>query len=128
MRFLTASLASCIRPVPKGLTATGIFLRRREEAFRGDYLTVGDMAARDADGFIRLIDRKNNLIISGGENIYPSEFETALASHAKVRDIAVVGEPDAKWGERVCAFVVLNPGCRLAASELQEWSKNRLAG
>ncbi len=101
---------------------------KTQEAFRGSYLTVGDLAARDADGFIRLIDRKNNLIISGGENIYPSEVETVLASHAKVRDTAVVGQPDARWGERVCAFVVPNPGCQISESELQEWSRNRLAG
>ncbi len=62
------------------------------EAFRGNYLSVGDMALRDADGFIRLIDRKKNMIITGGENVYPSEVETVLAAHPDVRDVAVVGD------------------------------------
>lgn len=98
------------------------------EAFRGDYLTVGDMALRDADGFIRLIDRKKNLIISGGENVYPSEVEVALAQHPAVLDVAVVGLPDEKWGERVAAAVVLRKGAELGAEELLGWSRERLAG
>ncbi|MCV5960674.1 AMP-binding protein, partial [Escherichia coli] len=71
------------------------------EAFRGDYCTVGDMARRDEDGYIHLVDRKSNMIISGGENIYPSEVEAVLAAHPAVQDVAVVGVPDDKWGEAV---------------------------
>src|SRR5690606_35998864 len=71
------------------------------EAFRGDYCTVGDMARRDEDGYLYLVDRKSNMIISGGENVYPSEVETVLASHPEVRDVAVVGVEDETWGERV---------------------------
>ena len=63
------------------------------EAFRGEYCTVGDMARRDADGYIHLVDRKSNMIISGGENIYPSEVEAVLGGHPAVRDVAVVGCP-----------------------------------
>ena len=80
------------------------------EAFRGDYCTVGDMARRDADGYIHLVDRKSNMIISGGENIYPSEVEAVLGAHPAVKDVAVVGLPDQKWGERVHAVVVLHDG------------------
>ena len=98
------------------------------EAFRGDYLSVGDIALRDTDGYIRLIDRKNNLIISGGENIYPSEVEHALAAHPAVRDIAVVGRPDDKWGESVQAAVVRRAGVALADNELIAWARERLAG
>ena len=98
------------------------------EAFRGDYLSVGDMALRDADGFIRLIDRKKNMIISGGENVYPSEVEAALAAHPDVRDVAVVGRRDDTWGERVEAAVVLRDGASLTAGDLIAWSKDRLAG
>lgn len=98
------------------------------EAFRGDYLSVGDMALRDPDGFIRLIDRKKNMIISGGENVYPSEVEAALASHPDVRDVAVVGCPDAKWGERVEAAVVLRDGAATTAEDLITWSRKSLAG
>jgi fatty-acyl-CoA synthase len=82
------------------------------ESFRGPYLSVGDMARRDADGFYTLVDRKNNMIISGGENVYPSEIESLLGGHPKVREVAVIGRPDAKWGEAVHAVVVLREGDR----------------
>ena len=76
------------------------------EAFLGKYLSVGDMAMRDAHGFIKLIDRKKNMIISGGENVYPTEVEAILGQHPEVKDVAVVGVADNKWGERVAAAVV----------------------
>ncbi|MDP4003977.1 class I adenylate-forming enzyme family protein [Methylobacterium sp. NEAU K] len=97
-------------------------------AFRGDHCTVGDMARRDADGFIQLVDRKSNLIISGGENVYPSEVEAALGAHPCVQDVAVIGLPDPKWGERVHAVIVLHPGATLAEADLIGWSRERLAG
>jgi len=98
------------------------------EAFRGPYLSVGDMARRDSDGFYTLVDRKNNMIISGGENIYPSEVETLLGGHPKVRDVAVIGRPDEKWGEAVHAVIVLRDGANATETELMEWSASRLAG
>jgi len=98
------------------------------EAFRGEYCTVGDMGLRDGDGFIRLIDRKKNLIISGGENIYPSEVENVVGAHPKVRDVAVVGLADAKWGERVHAVVVLREGEQATQAELIDWTREKLAG
>jgi acyl-CoA synthetase (AMP-forming)/AMP-acid ligase II len=98
------------------------------EAFRGPYLSVGDMAVRDEQGFIRLIDRKKNMIISGGENVYPTEVEAILAQHPDVKDVAVVGCPDDRWGERVAAAVVLRDGAALTSDTLIAWSKDRLAG
>ncbi|WP_428640879.1 class I adenylate-forming enzyme family protein [Roseibium sp.] len=98
------------------------------EAFRGDYLSVGDMAVRDADGFIRLIDRKKNMIITGGENVYPSEVESVLSGHPDVKDVAVVGCPDDKWGESVTAAVVLREGANITADALIAWTRNQLAG
>ncbi len=98
------------------------------EAFRGDYLTVGDIAIRQADGFIRLVDRKKNMIISGGENVYPAEVEAVLAAHPDIRDVAVIGRPDDRWGERVAAAVVLRAGATLTRDALIEWSRDRLAG
>lgn len=98
------------------------------EAFRGSYLSVGDMARRDADGFYSLVDRKNNMIISGGENIYPSEVENLLGGHPKVRDVAVIGRPDEKWGEAVHAVIVLRDGESATEAELSAWSASRLAG
>ena len=78
------------------------------EAFRGAWCSVGDMARRDEDGYYHLVDRKSNMIISGGENIYPSEVEALLGQHPVVKDVAVIGVPDAKWGEAVHAVVVLH--------------------
>ena len=80
---------------------------KTREAFRGEWCTVGDMARRDEEGYYYLVDRKANMIISGGENIYPSEVEAAVAKHPAVADVAVVGVPDVKWGEIVKAVVVL---------------------
>jgi len=98
------------------------------DAFRGDYCTVGDMALRDGEGFIRLIDRKKNMIISGGENIYPSEVEAVLGACPKVKHVAVIGLPDDKWGERVHAVVVPHNGAGATEAELLEWCRARIAG
>ena len=98
------------------------------EAFRGEWCSVGDMARRDADGYIHLVDRKSNMIISGGENIYPSEVEGVLGAFAKVKDVAVIGVPDAKWGETVMAVVVLHDGQQATEAELQDWCRERIAG
>jgi fatty-acyl-CoA synthase len=102
------------------------------EAFRGAWCSVGDLALRDADGYIRLVDRKSHMIISGGENIYPSEVEAALAAHPAVQDVAVVGLPDAKWGESVLAVVVVRPGQvagqTVTEAELLDWCRPRMAG
>jgi fatty-acyl-CoA synthase len=98
------------------------------EAFRGPYLSVGDMARRDAQGYYWLVDRKKNMIISGGENIYPSEVENLLGAHPKVRDVAVIGRPDAKWGETVHAVVVLREGASASESEILGWCADKIAG
>ena len=98
------------------------------EAFRDGFCTVGDMARRDSDGYYFLVDRKSNMIISGGENVYPSEVENLLGSHEKVKEVAVVGLPDAKWGERVHAVVVLHAGATMTEVELVAWCRDRIAG
>jgi acyl-CoA synthetase (AMP-forming)/AMP-acid ligase II len=101
---------------------------KTKEAFRGDYCTVGDMARREADGYYYLVDRKSNMIISGGENIYPSEVENLLGGHDKVKEVAVVGVPDAKWGERVHAAIVLHDGQTAKETEIIDWCRDRIAG
>jgi len=101
---------------------------KTRDAFRGDYCTVGDLARRDEDGFIYLVDRKSNMIISGGENVYPSEVEAMLGAHPKVKDVAVIGVPDAKWGERVHAVIVPHEGTAPTAEEILDWCKDRIAG
>jgi acyl-CoA synthetase (AMP-forming)/AMP-acid ligase II len=100
------------------------------QAFHGRHLSVGDMARRDVDGFYYLVDRKKNMIISGGENVYPSEVENLLGSHPKVKDVAVIGIPDEKWGESVFAVVIPHDETAgtVTADELIEWSKGRIAG
>jgi fatty-acyl-CoA synthase len=98
------------------------------EAFRGEWCSVGDMARRDAAGYIHLVDRKSNMIISGGENIYPSEVEGVLGAFPKVKDVAVIGVPDAKWGEAVMAVVVLHDGQQASQADLLEWCRERMAG
>jgi acyl-CoA synthetase (AMP-forming)/AMP-acid ligase II len=86
------------------------------------------MARRDADGFIHLVDRKSNMIISGGENVYPSEVEALLATHGSVKEVAVVGLPDDKWGERVHAVIVLREGAAANSAEIVDWCRSRIAG
>src|SRR5215831_14622507 len=98
------------------------------EAFRGGYCTVGDMARRDQDGYYHLVDRKSNTIISGGENVYPSEVEQVLGAHPKVKDVAVVGIPHEKWGEAVHAVVVLHQDQNATESDILDWCKDRMAG
>jgi acyl-CoA synthetase (AMP-forming)/AMP-acid ligase II len=98
------------------------------EAFRGEWCSVGDMARRDGDGYIHLVDRKSNMIISGGENIYPSEVEATLGAHPKVKDVAVIGVPHDKWGETVQAVIVLHEGQQAAEDEFVDWCRERLAG
>ena len=86
------------------------------------------MSRRDQDGFYTLVDRKNNMIISGGENVYPSDVENVIGGHPKVRDVAVIGRPDDKWGEAVHAVVVLRDGATATEAEVLEWCQTRLAG
>jgi fatty-acyl-CoA synthase len=101
---------------------------KTREAFRGDYCTVGDLARRDEDGYIHLVDRKSNMIISGGENVYPSEVEALVGAHPKVKDVAVIGVADEKWGERVHAVIVVHAGETASADEILDWCKSRIAG
>jgi fatty-acyl-CoA synthase len=86
------------------------------------------MARRDQDGYYYLADRKSNMIISGAENVYPSEVEQVLGAHPKVKDLGVIGIPHEKWGEAVRAVVVLHQGQGASESELLDWCKDRIAG
>ncbi len=98
------------------------------ECFRDGWCSVGDMARRDADGYITLVDRKSNMIISGGENIYPSEVESIFGAHPKIKDVAVIGVPHEKWGEAVQAVIVLHAGQQSSTAEMLEWCRSRMAG
>lgn len=97
------------------------------EAFEGGWFHSGDMARRDEDGFVYLVDRKKDMIITGGENVYSAEVETVLNTHPDIIETAVVGVPDPKWGETVKAFLVLAPGKSLTADEIFEFCNERMA-
>jgi long-chain acyl-CoA synthetase len=91
------------------------------------WLRTGDAGFLDGDGFVYLHDRVKDMILSGGENIYPAEVENVLMAHPSVADVAVIGVPDDKWGETVKAIVVKAPGASLEPSELIEFARERLA-
>ncbi len=92
------------------------------------WLRTGDGGHVDEDGYLFLADRIKDMIVSGGENVYPVEVEEALAQHADVADVAVIGVPDAHWGEAVKALVVPRPGARPAPEDLIAFARERLAG
>ena len=97
------------------------------EAFRGGWFHTGDMGRMDEEGFITLVDRKKDMIITGGENVYPIEVEQVLYRHSAVREVAVVGVPHAKWGEAPIAVVALKDGAQAAGDELIGYARERLA-
>jgi acyl-CoA synthetase (AMP-forming)/AMP-acid ligase II len=92
------------------------------------WLRTGDAGYLDADGYLYIHDRVKDMIISGGENVYPAEVENALYAHPRVADVAVIGVPDAKWGEAVKACVVVKPGEELTEAELIAHARQHIAG
>jgi fatty-acyl-CoA synthase len=92
----------------------------------GPWFHTGDMAVRDAEGFLQIVDRKKEIIISGGENISSLEVEKAIFAHPDVFECAVVAAPDPTWGEVPAAIVALKPGSTLTAEALLEFLKERL--
>jgi acyl-CoA synthetase (AMP-forming)/AMP-acid ligase II len=128
------------RPLPAGQPGE-LFVRRHAGAFdgyyknpaatrdasRGDWLSVGDVAYLDDDGFVYICDRKRDMVISGGVNIYPAEIEDALHRHPAIADVAVFGVPDDEWGERVHAAIQLRPGATLTADEVRAFARDRIA-
>ncbi len=92
------------------------------------WLHTGDIGRRDADGYFYITDRKRDMIVSGGFNIFPFEVEGALMEHTSVQDCAVIGVPDEKWGEAVKACVQLKPGSNVGAEELIAFAKEKIGG
>jgi O-succinylbenzoic acid--CoA ligase len=107
------------------------YLDRPEETARalaGGWLHTGDIGTLDRHGRLRVLDRREDLIVSGGENVYPAEVEAALLAHPGVREAAVIARADPTWGQQVHAVVSLAPGAALDAAALDAWLRPRLAG
>lgn len=96
------------------------------EAIKDGWLYTGDLGYVDDDGFLFLVDRKKDLIISGGVNVYPRDVEEIIVQHDGVRDVAVFGAPHDKWGEQPVAAVLLRAGTRTSADDLREWINDRV--
>ena len=112
------------------LTLRGYWGKSAETAaaLRDGWFATGDMGRMDADGFLYIVDRKKDMVLSGGYNIYSKEVELAILEHPSVLDVAVVGVPDAVYGEAVAAFVELKPGATLTEGELVAHCRDRIAG
>jgi acyl-CoA synthetase (AMP-forming)/AMP-acid ligase II len=95
------------------------------KAVRDGWVSVGDMARRDGEGFLYIVDRIKDMVISGGVNIYPREIEELLFTHPSIQDVAVVGIPDATWGERLKTFAVLREP--LTADEVSAFCAGKIA-
>jgi long-chain acyl-CoA synthetase len=97
------------------------------EAFKSGWFHTGDLGYKDADGFFYIVDRKSDMIIRAGENIYPREIDEVLYQHPCIEDAATVGVPDSLYGEEVKAFVVLRKDCKASGDEIIAFCRNRLA-
>ncbi len=105
--------------------------KQTAESFKQGLFSAGDLARRDEDGFYHLVDRKKNMIITGGENVYPSEIEEVVGNHECVLDCAVIGLPDEKWGEKVTAVVIKKDGFRpedITEDMIKECCRGQIAG
>ena len=99
-----------------------------DEVFRGGWYHTGDAGYIDEDGYVYLVDRVKDMIVTGGENVYSAEVESAISTHPAVAQVAVIGIPDDKWGEAVHAIVVPNPGQSVTADEIISHARNEIAG
>ncbi len=99
-----------------------------EAAFRGGWYHTGDAGYLDEQGYVYLVDRVKDMIVTGGENVYSAEVENAIASHPAVAQVAVIGIPSEQWGEAVHAVVVLKAGEKATEEDLTSWSRERIAG
>jgi fatty-acyl-CoA synthase len=98
------------------------------DAIRNEFFYTGDAGFVDDEGYVFIHDRVKDMIVSGGENVYPAEVENALFAHPQIADVAVIGVPDERWGEAVKACVVLEAGVELAGQEIIDWARERIAG
>jgi acyl-CoA synthetase (AMP-forming)/AMP-acid ligase II len=111
-------------------TTPGYWLRPEATAslYRGGWLCTGDAGYVDADGYLFVTDRIKDMIVTGGENVFPAEVEHVLINHPAIQDVSVVGGPDDKWGETVAAFVVVDPDQAVTGEDIIAWSRDKIAG
>ena len=88
---------------------------------------TGDLATMDAEGYVNIVGRIKDMVIRGGENVYPREIEEFLYRHPKVQDVQVVGLPDARFGEELCAWIIAKPGQELTEDEVRAFCKGQIA-
>ncbi|MCY1239489.1 3-[(3aS,4S,7aS)-7a-methyl-1,5-dioxo-octahydro-1H-inden-4-yl]propanoyl:CoA ligase [compost metagenome] len=100
---------------------------RTAEAIRDGWMHTGDLATIDAEGYCNIVGRVKDMLIRGGENIYPREIEEFLFRHPKVQAVQVFGVPDQKYGEEVCAWIVLKPGARATEDEIRDFCRDQIA-
>ena len=91
------------------------------------WMHTGDLATMDAEGYINIVGRSKDMVIRGGENIYPAEIEAFLYRHPKVQDVQVVGLPDKRFGEELCAWIVAKPDETISENEIREFCKGQIA-
>ncbi|MCH7488812.1 MAG: AMP-binding protein, partial [Chloroflexi bacterium] len=116
--------------VVRGPTVTPGYLNNPDataQALRDGWLHTGDIGYVDTDGYLYVLDRRDDLIVSGGENVYPTEVEEALCAHPAVLEAAVISLPDEEWGARVAAAVALRDGATADVNELTAFCRRRLA-
>ncbi len=99
-----------------------------EAARYGRFMGLGDMGYLDEEGYLYVVDRKSDMIVSGGMNIYPAEIEAVMIGHPKIAEVAVIGVPDEKWGQSVKAVVIPAPGVEVTEEEIIEWCRGKMAG
>ena len=117
--------------IVKGFTVCNGYYKKPEatrDAMVGDYLGLGDLGYQDEDGHFYVVDRKKDMIISGGTNVYPVEIEIMMKENKDIADVAVIGVPHEKWGEGVMAIVILKEGVERSTEEIMEWCKKNMAG
>src|SRR6201996_2610822 len=115
------------RDIEEDLPESESSMDETAEALRGGFFHTGDIGRQDTDGYFYIVDRAKDMIVSGGENVYSGEVEAAIYEIPQVKEVAVFGIPDEKWGELVAAAVVLLPGTNLSAEELKQFCKTRIA-
>ena len=101
--------------------------RTREAIDAEGFMHTGDLATMDEEGYVNIVGRSKDMVIRGGENVYPREIEEFLYRHPKIQDVQVVGVPDQRFGEELCAWIVVKPGHTLTEDEVRDFCKGKIA-